>query len=397
MKVLMLTPYLPYPLYSGGQVRLFNLIKNLSSKHEITLFSFIRREEEQQYLPSLLKYCRKVEVFEKRKPWEFLTLSKTAFSGHPLLMAMYDFSEVKEKISEEIKVNKYDLVHVECFYVMQNLPRPSADGLPVVLAEQNIEYLVYQRFIENFRWTIFKPLMYFDVLKIKLWEKCFWQKAQKLVAVSREEKELMGIPGTEIVPNGVDTEYFRKKLFKKDKEPTVVFVGNFRWIQNRDALNFLYSEIWPSVKKEIGGVKLLVVGRDLPPRLRKIFGPEVVIEEGMEDIREAYQRSHLLLSPVRVGGGTSYKVLEAMASALSVVTTPLGIEGIEARDGEEVIVRQPPQELAAVVVELLKDEKSRDEIGEKAQKLVEEKYDWGKISAKLSRIWEEAGKIGTRD
>lgn len=390
MKVLVVTPYLPYPLYSGGQVRLFNLLKNLARRHEITLFSFIRRDEEQKYLDELLKYCRKVEVFKKRKPWSFQTLLKTAFTSYPLLMEMYDLPEVKDKIRREIDDGNYNLIHAECFYVMQNLP--DVYGLPIVLAEQNIEYLVYQRFVEKFRWAILKPPMYFDIFKIKLWEKRFWQKANKLVAMSEEEKKLMAISGVEIVPNGVDTEFFAKKNFSKDKEPTVIFVGNFKWIKNQDALRYLYSEIWPKVKKDIPTAKLLVVGRDISKRLRDFLGEEVVVEEGIEDIRQAYQRAHLLLSPVRAGGGTSYKVLEAMASSLPVVTTTLGIEGIEARDGQEAIVRDDPEGLARAVVELLKNEKKREEMGKKAQKLIEEKYDWGKIAAKLSRIWEEVGK-----
>ncbi|MDP3998017.1 MAG: glycosyltransferase family 4 protein [bacterium] len=389
MKVLMLTPYLPYPLFSGGQVRLFNLIKNLSAKHEITLFSFIRNNRECEYLPQLLKYCRKVEVFKKRKPWSFSTLFKTALSSHPLLMTMYNFPQFGEKINQELSASQYDLIHVECFYVMQNLP-PLA--LPVVLTDQNIEYLVYERFVKNFKWFFLKPLMYLDIFKLKFWENKFWQTAQKLVAMSEEEKRLMNIPGAEIVPNGVDIKFFKQKIIEKDKKLTVVFVGNFRWIQNKDALRFLYSEIWPKVVKEMPSAKLLVVGKDLPKGLRSMLGDEVTFEDGMEDIREAYQRAHVLLAPVRASGGTSYKVLEAMASCLPVVTTSLGIEGIEARDGQEVIIRDNPQDLAQAVIDLLKDENRRKEMGQKAQKLIEEKYDWGKISAKLSRIWEEVGK-----
>ena len=178
----------------------------------------------------------------------------------------------------------------------------------------------------------------------------------------------------------------------KNSDLTVLFVGNFRWIQNKDAVRFLYSDVWPHIIKELPNAKLLIVGRDIPSRLREFLGPTVMVEEDIEDIREAYQKAHLLLAPVRVGGGTSYKILEAMASGLPVVTTSLGIEGIEAEDGQEVIVRDSPEKLAKVTVDLLKNEEKRKKMGEKAQKLMEEKYDWVKISAKLGRIWEEVGK-----
>lgn len=387
MRILMLTPILPYPLYSGGQIRLFNLLKNLGKRHEISLFSFIRQEEEKKYLPEILKYCQKVEVFKKRKPWSLTTLFKTATSFYPLLMMMYHFPGVKKRIGQEIKAGNYDLIHVECFYTISNLPKTSR---PVILTEQNIEYLVYQRFVKNFPFWPAKPFLYFDVLKIKFWEKYFWQRADKIIAVSEEENQIINLPQkTSVVENGVDSSYFGQKFFgKKWSEVTVVFVGNFRWVLNQDAVSFLVKEIWPHIKENLPEVRLWVVGKDMPKRLKDLVGKAAQISEGIEDIREAYQGADLLLAPIRIGGGTSYKILEAMASGLPVVTTPLGIAGIEAK--KEVMVGKNSQELAQLVVDLLKNEEKRRAIGERARKLVKEKYDWQKISQKLERVWEEA-------
>lgn len=391
MRVLVISPILPYPLFSGGQVRLFNLLKNLGPKHQISLFSFIRKDEERTFLPELLKYCQKVEVFKKRKPWSSQTLFKTALSTYPLLMMMYHFSEFKKRLKEKLESGNYDLIHFECFYTMSNLPKDSLNGLPLVLAEQNVEYLVYQRFTQNFSFWPLKPFLYFDVSKIRFWEKHFWQKADKIIAMSNEEAKIINLPKVEIIENGVDSDYFKQKKFKKKwPQPTVLFVGNFRWLQNCDALSFLIREIWPKIQLEIPEVRLWVVGKHLSAKLKNLLPDGAILEEGMGDIREAYLGADLLLAPIRVGGGTSYKILEAMASGLPVVTTTLGIEGIEAKNGQEVVVKNKGSELAQATVELLRDGGKRKKIGQNAQKLVSEKYDWQKISQKLEKVWQEA-------
>ena len=211
MKILMLTPYLPYPLYSGGQIRSYNLLKHLSVNHKITLFSFIREEKERVYAKSLKKFCQKVVLIKRRRAWDLRNIFLSILTPYPFLVAIYLSRSLRRRLTRELSSANYDLIHAETFYVMPNLPAVSA---PVLLVEQTIEHLVYQRFVENFKFAPLKPLLYFDVFKIKLWEKYFWQKASRLAAMSEADKKIMAKTvkdkPVDVVANGVDIDYFAK-------------------------------------------------------------------------------------------------------------------------------------------------------------------------------------------
>src|SRR3990167_279518 len=190
MKILMITPYLPYPLVSGGQIRTYNLLKNLAPKHQITLASFIRDSSEEKYLKQLEPYCHKVILFKRRKAWSPFNIMLAGITPYPFLVSIYFDIKVKQRIKKELEMEKYDLIHAETFYVMHNIPQTK---VPIFLVEQVIEYLVYQRFVEGLpKWLFFaKPLLLLDVFKIKWWERYYWKRAKRLAAMSEEDKEFI--------------------------------------------------------------------------------------------------------------------------------------------------------------------------------------------------------------
>jgi len=391
----MLTPYLPYPLLSGGQIRTYNLLKNLKDKHQITLFSFIRKEEEKKHLEELEKYCYKVRVFKRRPAWAIKNIILAGFSPFPFVMiSTYLSLTVRSAIARELKSDSYDLIHAEPFYMAPNIP---TSDIPTLLVEQTIEYLVYKRFVDNFKNPLVKPFMYFDVLKLRLWEEHYWKNASRLVAMSRQDKKIMReaapLQTIDIVANGVDIEFFKNTKIKRPKRPTILFVGNFKWLPNKDAAQFLTYKVWPKIKKEIKNAKLWIVGRNPTKEIVKLGSlKDVVVTKDIEDIRDAFGKATVLLAPIRNGRGTKYKVLEAMATKLPVVTTPLGIEGIDAQDGKHVLVRTGAEELAKTTVELLKNPEYEEKLSESAFKMVKENYNWELISGSLDDIYQKLGR-----
>lgn len=393
MKILMLTPYLPYPLWSGGQIRTYNLLKNLAKKHEITLFSFIRDDNENRYKEELLKFCKRVETFKRRPAWSLLNIILSGFTPYPFLVSIYYSRSLQKAIARELKSDRYNLIHAETFYVMPNIPQTS---VPVLLVEQTIEFLVYKHFVE----TVFLPirlLLSLDVAKIKFWEEYYWRKAQKVVAMSLADKDVMRqeVSGldVDIVPNGVDTEEFSKLKKHKDKQKTILFVGNFKWLQNKEAVILLVEKIFPGIKRKLPDIKLWIVGRYPSAKIRNYQSGSIKVSADIADIKTAYAQSSILLAPIYGPGGTRYKILEAMASGLPVVTTSRGIEGLDAEDGKDIVVRDDPESLASATIEVLTKKNLSEKLGRCGKQLVNSYYGWASISEKLDALYEEVGNI----
>jgi len=394
MKILMLTPYLPYPDSSGGQIRTQNLLKHLKDKHDITLFSLIKYKKEERYVPILEKhFCKKVRVFYRtEKPWTIKNIIRTGFSLYPFLVVRNFSDEAKKAVEEELRTGSYDLIHAETFYAMPHIPKTD---LPVVLVDQTIEYKVYDHYVKHTAPLFLRPLLSIDVAKMKYWERFYWRRADKVIAVSEKDRdEMLAVEpslSTDIVPNGVNLELFKKKTVWKSDHPTIMFMGNFNWLQNTEAAELLIDKIFPLVKKEIGSARLHIVGQHQPDSLMRRAGKDILIsnlaEDDIDSIVKANYEASVSASPLYGPGGTRLKVLAAMASKLPVVSSSIGVAGLGVADGREVIICDDPIDFSEAVVKLLKSEKAAQKLAQNAYRFVLDNFDYKIIAEKLSRIY----------
>jgi len=394
MKILMVSSYLPYPLHSGGQVRLYNLIKELSGQHEITLICEKRPHQTSADISAMEKICKKVVTVPRRKQWSLENISKSSVSSHSFLVTGHTQQLMREKIEEALTAEKFDLIHVETFYVMQNLP---VTPLPIVLVDHNIEYLVYKRFKDHAPFPM-RPLLALDIAKIKKDEINAWKQATKVVAVSHEDKKVMEESSVHpaLVSNGVNVDQFEFKGSRNSKDKKILFIGDFKWLQNQDSAKYIIEEIWPLMNHESRIMnqgtkfKLWIVGRSIPESIRSLTNdPDVLFDEKSSEksAHEIFQEADVLLAPIRVGGGTSYKILESMSCGTPVVTMPLSAQAINAKDGEDIMVGKTAEELAEKTAALLEDKQLFETIAKNGRKLIEETYSWKNIAKELEAVY----------
>lgn len=391
----MLTPYLPYPLLSGGQIRTYNLLKKLANKHEVTLFSLIKNEEEEKYIPELKKYCSKVRVFKRsEKPFTLKNIFRTAFSSYPFLVIRNHAPQIITAVKTELQSEQYDLIHAETFYMMPHIPKTN---IPTILVEQTIEYLGYESYAKNTPFFL-RPILNIDINKIRRWEKFYWKACDTLIVMSEDDKkyiskEIGESKKIEVVANGVDTNWFAEVEKKVSQVPTILSVGTFKWLPNVEAVTFLVTKVWPLIKKQLPNAQLKIVGNAPTPDvyLYQQSDPSIEVIGRISDIRNAFANSDILMAPVFSGKGTRYKVLEAMASGTPIVATTTAVEGLEVVNGEHVMTSNTPEGMAKLAIELLNDREKRKNMAKNGKKFVKQHYDWSLISHNLDMIYQRIG------
>ncbi|CAN5210239.1 glycosyltransferase family 4 protein [soil metagenome] len=396
MNILIVSSYLPYPLFDGGTIRLYNLMKELQKKHTITLICEKRSKQTEKDVEEVEKICKKVITVPRRKQWSISNILKTGILGKSFLITGHTLPEMQSLIAKELETNSYDLIHVETSYVFQNLPQTS---LPVVLVEHNIEYMVYQKFMNKAPFFL-KPFLSLDIHKLKRTEESYWKKATKVVTVSDLEKDLVGKTGVnaDVVYNGVDLENFVMKdlALSFDKTPKqFLFIGNYKWLQNRDAVRWILQDIWPKIKASTEeSIVLRIVGRDMPDDIKNWSDETVIIEENSpRRTPEIFAESFALLAPIRIGGGSQYKILESMAVGTPVITTSLGLSGLDVKKDSDLLVEDDESGLTKAAIVLLTDNKKYNELSVNGRKQIEEKYDWSKIATSLDTIYRSVAKL----
>lgn len=396
----MLTPYLPYPDSSGGQIRTLNLLKYLCKNNEITLVSLIKDKKENENIKYLLKYCKKVMTFPRSAtPWTFKNFLKTGFSLDPFLIVRNSALGAKEAVTKELEKGDYDLIHAETFYVMPSLPKTN---IPTILVDQTIEYLVYQHYVNETAPRFLRPLLQIDVEKLKHSERFYWRQASQVIAVSeadkKEMKKLEPDLSVEIVPNGVNLDLFKKKTNWEVKEPTVLFVSNFKWLQNIEAALVLIKKVFPLVKKNLPQAKLLIIGQHITDDIKELSVGKAGVtvtqieESDVDSLVKAFHDSSVFASTIKGPGGTRLKNLAAMASQLPIVSTKVGVEGLKVKDKVHVLIGNSPEEIAELIIKIIETPSLAERLAITTRHHVEENFDWRKITQSLDAIYQKLGK-----
>lgn len=389
MKILFISAIMPYPLYSGGQVRIYNLLSQLGKSNEITLCTFLRTESERQYVGDI-PFCKKIVTYYRGHAWQPNYVIRSVLGSMPLLLTSYDHAAFREIIARELASSSYDLIHIEPWYVWKSLPKTD---IPIVIATHNIEHEVYTEYVRRLWITPLRPGYYWDVLKLRYWEERIWRSARELIAVSEDDaaviRKVVGrqIP-VRVVPNGVDVSSFHMKIEKESTAPVFLFVGSFTWMQNRDAAGWLAKDIWPSLRARYKGATLRVVGRGMPAHLRSYIKSQGgMLLQHVETIEKEFHNADILLAPIRIGGGTSFKILEAMASGLPIVTTTLGAAGLTVTGGKELMIGNTKEELLSAVDVLLSSPARKTSMVRDGRNKIVRDYSWDRIAAIQESVW----------
>jgi len=375
MNILVISPFLPYPLDQGGKIRVFNLVKHLSRNHSITL-ACLSDTQTSDFGP-LSDLCEEIVTFTRDGSFalDFLRflVGKAAFN-----CIRFSSSTFAARLSQLVSAKKIDLVQIEFSLLWQY-----ADlfpDTPVALDAHNIEYKNVQQ-IGSSASSPFRRFLYLvETRRLQALEELAWRNCALCFTVSDKEREEIAVcigNGARVITaaNGVDLERFpfapRSKSGKK-----ILFLGGMDYAPNLDAATYFLREVFPLIRREEPEARVLLVGRDIAKLGELTASPGVEIHESVPEVLPWFYEADLLAVSLRQGAGTRIKVLEAMAAGLPVVATSKGCEGIAATSGHELIVADTPEEFAAAITGILRDPEKGSQLALNARRLVVEGYTW---------------------
>ena len=402
MKVLFLSQIVPYPPHGGVLQRGYHILAQLGRRAEVHLLAFVHPDE----LPTaelvdesrreLGTFCRTIEYFPlwaKASPvHKAAALAGGILSSRPFSTIAHRSPAFQQRVDSLLAADGFDLVHVDTIALNRFLTR--RPGLPMVLTHHNIESQLLARRAAVETRSIPRWVLDRESRKLAAYEASEARRYDANLMMSRPDAELLQqqVPGvrTAIVPNGVDTTYFTPT--DAEQRPALIYTGGMNMLANRDAVLHFLEVIWPAITAQVPDVTFFAVGQDPPAELQAIAqrDPRVVVTGKVPDIRPYVQQSAVYVVPLRVGGGTRLKVLDAMASGKALVSTPVGCEGIEVVPGRDLVVAEDAERFAAATVALLRDPERRRQLGTSARQLVEQKYAWPVVGDMLMDAYADA-------
>jgi len=398
VRILFVVKEFPHSKVIGGPIIIYNRVKLLSEKHDVSLVAFAADEKgySEEQRESVSMYCDDMRILPPPPGWSKLQKAKQfLFSKVPPYFWFCRSEEMFEQIADMTGESDYDVVISEYSMVAQYLYRnPALDGIKRVMSEHECYYLARRKVFKMERCNKEGLTALFYMKGLKRFEFDMYADADRVLTLTPEGRdEMLAIRGDidiSVVPHGVDVDSF-KPVEKPAGPPTVMFLGNYPHDPNRDAVMFFAEKAWPSIKKEVPAAKFLVVGRGPTPDMLELAKSDDSIEitGQVDDVRPYFARSDVFVCPVRMGGGFRGKVLEAMAMGLPVVSTSLGAEGIPARDDENMLLAESGEALAEATVKVLKDNELASRLGKAGRDLVVRDYSWQRGVEILEEVLEE--------
>ena len=398
MKILFVTPFLPSPPRFGGQRRLDGLMRSLAKNHELSLISFTASDEfKQMSLDATHQYCKEVVIFPDM---ELVARRDKRLLQARSLVSLHSFEhllvarrvEFLARLQQLIERGGFDIVQVE-FVQMAALKfqLPSDRRFRTVLDEHNIEFDIVKRTASAQVSAARRLYSAIDWRKLKREETRAWRWFDGVSVTSERDgailKELS--PGTKlsVVPNGVDIELFQPPSAEPEPD-SLLFFGAMNYYPNADGLSYFLERVFPLILAKRPSTKLRVVG-PAPDSVKRLQGPNVEVTGFVDAVEPYIDRAAAVIVPLRLGGGTRLKIVEAMAKAKAIVSTRVGAEGIDVVNGESALLADDPQGFAAHVESVLSDRALAGRLGASARKLAEDRYSWPALVQGLERFYQQ--------
>lgn len=405
MNVLWLSHNVPYPPIGGVLQRSYNLLQQLGSRHRVYLVALNQRailpaeKDIEEARVALESVCAHVDIVPipsdaSRHAWYRLVISsfitRTAYNVNWLRSTV-----MHRKIAAIMERVRFDVIHYDTIGLMEYFGH--ARGCATILNHHNIESAMLVRRAEMEANPLKKIYFRREGSVLESLERLYGPQVDVNLTVSRLDavrlQAISPAAAIEVCENGTDPGYFQPDVMSRAEPGHLLFVGGMRWYPNRDAMLYFCREVWPRCVAQMPSLELTIAGAHPPAELRQMAGADnrIRVQGYVDDVRPYFDRADIFICPIRDGGGTRLKVLDAMAMGKAIVSTSIGCEGLDVVHGEHVLIADTPEDFATCVGRLLSQPALKADLGARARKLVHEKYSWDVIGRRLMAVYERLG------
>jgi glycosyltransferase involved in cell wall biosynthesis/peptidoglycan/xylan/chitin deacetylase (PgdA/CDA1 family) len=395
--LLFVTLFPPSPPTFGAQRRIDGLMRGLARGSRVSCVSLITDDYDPRAAEEALRaYCDQVVLVpsppDRRGPWKRGRQLRSLASAHSFERSVFTSSALQRALDAILTRTAFDVVTVEALHLWNHLVRQAPPGAPpprVVLDEHNIEHDLGRQSMEAST-GVRRRYQSVNWPKIRREEVAAWRAADGVTFTSEDDlaraRSIFPSVRAAVIPNAVDLDHFSPIPGADDDGRTLLFFGAMDYFPNQDGMRWFMADVWPRLLRKRPDARLKVLGRHPSAELRALQGPSVEVVGLVDDIRPHLASSAAVIVPLRVGGGTRLKVLEAMAMGKTMVSTTVGAEGIAYRPGRELLVGDEPEAFAAACARLLDDGDLRRRAGAAGRALVTERYSWRAVAEELGRF-----------
>jgi sugar transferase (PEP-CTERM/EpsH1 system associated) len=383
MKIAFLASRFPYPLDKGDKVRAYHQIKHLSKKHSIYLICLSEGDVAPDHIAHLQTFCADIKIYPIRKPGIGLGMVGALFSGLPFQVGYFYRSEIKKRITAHLNSIQPDTIVCQLLRMAEYVkgykhPNKVLDYMDVFSADMlrrkqvssGLEKMVFGS--ENTR-----------VLK---YEKEVFPFFQKHTIISGQDRDLLPVKDSqsvEVIPNGIDFDY--QHTAKPEKHYDILFFGNMGYTSNIESAVFLAQKVVPLLVKQFPNLKVLIAGAEPHKRVLALQDTHVEVSGWIDDKWACYASARIFAAPMLISVGMQNKILEAMAVNVPCVVTSMANNAIGANNGKEILVADTPEDFAAAIAQLLKNEDFASQMATNAHAFITKNYVWSETVERLER------------
>lgn len=383
-RILVISPYFPFPANNGGKVRMYNLICHLARHNDVYLLSYIDQPHMTEFVPAMEKVCRKVYTVlreeNKRIVNDTLPRSVSFFYTPEMINTL-------ERVLDEVRPQ---LVQIDFLIMTQYVNH--LDGIPVVYTEHDISNINFEQSFHDR--DLPETHRFVEWNKLVKFEKQILPRFKSIIVLTERDRRILAefIPGLSsvLIPTGVDIDHYMPDPGRKYEGTgtKIAYVGHYRHYPNFDAAAYFIKDIFPHIRAEIPEAVFYAIGSGVTPQLQELAGPSVVVTGEVVDVKPHLSAADVFVAPVRLGGGIKGKILEAMACGVPVVATQETSQGVACVPGEDFLVAGDARDFAAKTLALMKDPALRRTLSANARRRVEELYDWNQIALHMDTYYD---------